>query len=469
MLETVIQGGLVIMPQGPCQADLGIGADGRIHALALPGTLSGKHVVSAEGLIVLPGGVDPHVHINMRFSEIQKTTDDFFTGTLPAALGGTTTLVEFAIPRAGETTLDALERRYSEASGNAVVDYNFHAVVVRDRFGESLGELGQLASHGINSIKLFSAYCDTIGLDLGQIQTAMEHARTAQLLVLVHCETESLIQKGIADCVAAGNLTPHAHLLSRTALAEADAVRSICDLASEAGVPVYIVHVSSADGAAVVRERRQRGDRVLAETCTHYLYLDDMVYQQDGELWVCSPPIREHAHQEALWRGLQEGIFDLVSTDHNCFNRSQKGARKDDFRLIPNGLPSIEFRTPLLLSAALTGRLDWIRLARFLAEAPARIFGLWPRKGAIAVGADADFLLVDPTSETDLSSGHMATDYSPFMGITARGRILQTWLRGVCIAREGALQVEPGYGMKLFATQHSGQPLPVAQSSPGER
>jgi dihydropyrimidinase len=460
MFDTVIQGGLVVFPQGPCQADLAVGSDGRFHAIALPGTLTGKHVVSAEGLVVLPGGIDPHVHINMQFSAIQKTTDDFFTGTMPAALGGTTTLVEFAIPRAGETTLEALERRYREAKGNAVVDYNFHACVVRDRFAESITELAQLPARGITTVKLFSAYCDTIGLDLGQIQTAMEACRSAQQLVLVHCETESLIQKGIADCVAAGNLSPYAHLLSRSSLAESDAVRSICDLAAATNVPVYIVHVSSAEGAAVVRERRMRGEQVYAETCTHYLYLDDATYKRsDGELWICSPPIREHHHQEALWRGLNDGTFDIISTDHNCFNRSQKGARHDDFRLVPNGLPSVEFRTPLLLSAVHDGRLDWTNLVRFMSEAPARIFGLWPRKGAIAVGADADFLLVDPSAETDLSVGHMATDYSPFMGISAQGRILQTWLRGICIARESTLQVEPGYGVRLMAHQHSTIPI----------
>jgi dihydropyrimidinase len=337
-----------------------------------------------------------------------------------------------------------------------VVDYNFHACVVRERFSESLTELAQLQSHGISTVKLFTAYCDTIGLDLGQIQTAMEICSAAQLLVMVHCETESLIQKGIADCVADGNLSPYAHLLSRPSLAEADAVRSVCDLAAASNVPVYIVHVSSADGAAVVCERRMRGERVYAETCTHYLFLDDSTYKRpDGELWVCSPPIRERKHQEALWKALEKGTFDLVSTDHNCFNRSQKAARRDDFRLIPNGLPSVEFRTPLLLSAVHDGRLDWTRLACFMAEAPARIFGIWPRKGAIAVGSDADFLLVDPSAETDLSAGHMATDYSPFVGITVPGRILQTWLRGICIARDGELQVEPGYGVRLMAKQHS--------------
>lgn len=454
MLDTVIQGGLVVFPQGPCRADLGIGEDGSFHAISVPGELTGKHTISAEGLIVLPGGVDPHVHINMQFSSIQKTTDDFYTGTLPAALGGTTTLVEFAIPRSGETTLDALERRYREAHGQAVVDYNFHACVVRDRFSESLTQLAQLPSHGISTVKLFSAYCDTIGLDLGQIQSAMEASRSAKQLVLVHCETESLIQKGIADCVAAGNLSPYAHLLSRSSLAEADAIRSICDLAAEVNVPVYIVHVSSANGAAVVRERRLHGEHVYAETCTHYLFLDDSTYKRpDGELWVCSPPIRSHDHQEALWTGLHNGTFDIVSTDHNCFNRSQKAARRDDFRLIPNGIPSVEFRTPLLLSSALVGQLDLTTLARITAETPARIFGFWPRKGAIAVGSDADFILVDPSAETDLSLGHMATDYSPFVGITTRGRILQTWLRGVCIASDGALHVEPGYGVRLMAHQ----------------
>lgn len=462
MLETVVRGGLVILPQGPGRVDLGIDEHGTFCAIAAPGELTGKHIVAADGLIVLPGAIDPHVHIATQFGEA-KTCDDFYTGTLPAALGGTTTLVEFAIPQPGETTVDALERRYQEASGQAVIDYNFHACIVRESYGESLTELAGLRKQGISTVKVFSAYCDTIGLTQGQIHTVLEACSHAGLLVLVHCETEGLIQEGIARQVSANNLSPYAHAVSRSALAEADAMRSVCDLAADVGAPVYIVHVSSAEGAATIRERRMRGQQVFAETCTHYLFLDDAVYTRpEGELWVCSPPIRSRNHQAALWQGLWNGTFDLVSTDHNCFNRQQKVAHRQDFRMIPNGLPGVEFRMPLLLSAVHEGRLDWTRLAQLTSEAPARVLGLWPRKGLIGIGSDADFVLVDPESETDLSVGHMATDYSPFAGIRARGRVHQTWLRGTCLVRDGMMQVEPGYGVRLAAREDASKNIGIS-------
>jgi dihydropyrimidinase len=449
MFETVIRGGLVILPHGPGRVDLGIGADGTFHAIASPSELEGKRIIDADGLVVLPGGIDPHVHIKMEFSKIQKTIDDFYTATVPAAMGGTTSIVEFAIPMEGETTQQALSRRYEEAAGMSVIDYNFHSVVVGHTFAESLAHLEHVREQGIGTVKVFSAYSDSIGLTLGQIQTVMRICNQQGLLPLVHSETESLILRGIADQVERNNLVPHAHLEARTTLAEADAIRSICDMAADADVPVFIVHVSSADGSAIIHERRQQGQKVYAETCTQYLFLDDSVfYRPHGELWICSPPIRTKEHQKALWKEIQRGTFDLVSTDHNSFTREQKALHSDDFRKVPNGLPGLEFRMPILISAVLEGRLTWQQLAQLTAEGPARVFGMLPHKGIIGVGYDADFLLVDPAGETDLSIGHMATDYSPYEGI-ARGRIQQTWVRGTCLINDGELQVEKGYGAKL--------------------
>jgi dihydropyrimidinase len=281
------------------------------------------------------------------------------------------------------------------------------------------------------------------------------------MTLFVHAETDSLIQEGVAAAARAGHLGPDGHAASRSPLAEADAIRSIADLARDAGARVYFVHVSSAPSVAVLRELQHRGDPVLAETCPHYLFLDEAVYgQADGGRWICSPPIRSAEHRAALWGGLADGVLDTVSSDHNCFDRAQKGNPGTDFREVPNGLPGIETRLPLLIGAALEGRLTWDRLAQVAAEAPARILGLWPRKGSLSVGADADIVLVDPAAETVLGGGHMATDFSPYEGRTVRGRIISVLRRGRRVVLDGELDAAPGSGAWLPITDAPALPIP---------
>jgi dihydropyrimidinase len=448
MLDTVIRGGLVVTPSQIEQLDIGI-ADGVFAAIARPGELTGIKEVAAAGMVVLPGGVDPHVHIATRFGQAM-TLDDFATGTVPAAHGGTTTIVEFAIPRDAESAAGGVARRHREAAGQAVVDYAFHAVVTGNNFEKSIDELPRLRDDGIGTVKVFSAYLDTVGLSIGQIHRVLQASVGTGMLVMVHCETESLIREGIAEVVALGDLSPRGHARSRPSLAEADAIRTVCDLAADVNGPVYIVHISSAAGAAVVADSKADGRVVFGETCPQYLFLDDTVYERpDAELWVCSPPIRPPSDSAGLWRGIDLGTIDIVATDHNCFDRRQKAAGRADFRTIPNGLPGIEFRIPLLVDAVLGGRLTWRLLARIAAEAPARAMGLWPRKGAIAVGSDADFSIVDPTGSTDLGRSHMATDYSPFSNTVVDGFIAQTWVRGGCIVHGGEFVGKIGCGLYL--------------------
>ncbi|TMK19811.1 MAG: dihydropyrimidinase, partial [Actinobacteria bacterium] len=229
-----------------------------------------------------------------------------------------------------------------------------------------------------------------------------------------------------------------------------DAIRSIAHLARDTGATVYFVHVSGALSVASLAKMRARGGRILAETCPHYLFLDASVYDApDGERWICSPPIRSAEHRVALWDALTAGVIDTVASDHNCFDIAQKASHRADFRTVPNGLPGIEHRLPLLVDAAIAGRLGWERLMQVSCEAPARVLGLWPHKGALVVGADADLVLVDPASHTDLGAGHMATDYSPYQGMSVSGRIERVYRRGQLVVADGDLRAGRGSGAWL--------------------
>jgi dihydropyrimidinase len=458
-LATVIRGPSLATGEGRRHADIGIGDDGRIAALGAPGSLSAPRVVDAAGLTAVPGGVDLHVHIATFFGGT-TTRDDFHSGTAAALFGGTTTIAQFAIPRPGETSAQAVARTRDEARPDAVSDYAIHGCVVRESYEASLDELGALAANGVGTVKIFSAYTDQIGLSLDRIGRLLARAADAGITVFVHAETDELVRDGIRDAVAAGQTGPMGHARSRTPHAEEDAIRAIADLAAAAGASAYFVHVSSAPSVATLAERRARGERLFAETCPHYLFLDEAVYRQpDGQRWICSPPIRSAEHRDALWDGLRSGVVDAVSSDHNCFDLGQKGPRGSDFRDVPNGLPGVEHRLPLLVSAAIEGRLTWERMVQVSAETPARILGLWPRKGALAVGSDADVVLVDEAGTTELGPGHMASDYSPYAGMRVRGRIQAVWRRGEPVVTDGALRAERG----------SGEWLPVRAGAMGWR
>jgi dihydropyrimidinase len=444
-IEVVLRGLDAVLPHGRAPVDIGIGG-GRIRAIAEPGMLGGADVVDAAGLIALPGGLDLHVHIATFFGGT-TTRDDFFSGTAAALQGGTTTIAQFAIPRPGETSLEAIDRTRIEAATLAAADVVVHGAVVKETFVESLARLAELPGVGVGTVKIFSAYTDVIGLTLGQIHRLLETAAAAGITVFVHAETDDLIREGIDGAVERGELGPVGHALSRTPLAEADAIRTISRLADDVGATVYFVHVSAAESTHVLAGLRASGEHVYAETCPHYLFLDAAVYAgAAGQRWICSPPIRSAEHREALWSAVRSGVIDTVSSDHNCFDTAQKDPGRGDFRAVPNGLPGIEHRLPLLIGAAIDGDLEWVRLAEISSAAPARILGLWPRKGALAVGSDADIALIDPAGRTDLGSSNMPTDFLAYAPRAVSGRVHSVYRRGELVVRDGELLAQPGSG-----------------------
>jgi dihydropyrimidinase len=450
LFDVTVSGGTIVTEAGLLPADIGI-QDGRIAAIGRPGTLApGQTTIDAKGRHVLPGLVDAHVHVNLALGEF-TTRDSFAEATLAAAYGGTTTIIEFAIPSQDETPRDAIERRKQEAAGECFVDYSFHVTVARSLPDAILADVPALVAEGFPTFKAFTVYRDLVMVELGDVRALMQQLARHNGLILVHAETASIIERAIAQCVAQGETGPAFHPISRPPIAEIDTVRSVIGLAEETRCPVWFVHLSTAAAPGLLAEARTRRLPVYGETCPQYLVLDQSLYAgEDGERFVCSPPVRQAEDREALWRGLAQGSVQMVNTDHCCYDTEQKLLHRDFFPAMPNGLPGVETRLRLMLTAGhASGRLDLCRIAQLLATNPARMTGLYPRKGAIAVGADADLVLVDLEREGTIRAAdlHMATDYTPYEGMRYRGDAVATIARGRMIIDNGRVTGERGQGM----------------------
>src|SRR5712671_3832788 len=459
--DTLIVNGTVVTATDTSRADVAI-SGGRVVALgeSLPRE-NCKQIFDAKGKYVLPGGIDVHTHLDMPFGGT-TSADDFETGTRAAAFGGTTTLIDFAIQYKGQGLRTAFDAWMQKASSKAVADYGFHCIIT-DLPDAQLAEMPQLVREGITSFKLFMAYPGVFMLDDASIFKAMRTSAKAGAMVCMHAENGGAIDVIVRQALAEGKTGPKYHALTRPTTAEAEATGRAIALAEMADAPVYIVHLSCNDALEKVREARDRGLPVYAETCPQYLYLslENMDAPGfEGAKYVFTPPLREKWHQEKLWKGLKHDHLQVVSTDHCpfCF-KEQKELGVGDFTKIPNGGPGIEHRLSLIYTGGVHGkRLSPNRFVEIVSTAPAKLFGLYPRKGTITVGSDADLVIFDPNHEETISAKthHMRVDYSMFEGIRTTGAPRTVLSRGRTVIDGGKFVGRPGSGQFLRRQTYSG-------------
>ncbi len=457
-MSLLIEKGTVVLENEVRQTDIFVQGE-RIAALgpkAADMATADSHcdVLDAEGLIILPGAIDGHTHLDMPFLDF-ASTDDFFTGTRAALLGGTTCIVDYA--EQAETLAAGLQTWKKRAEGKAVADYGFH-MTIKHLSSEVLDEMEAMVAAGVVSFKVFMAYPGRMMLEDEEIEQVMRRAAELGAVVNIHAEDGILIEDLIRRTKRAKATDPIDHALTRPSVGEARAVDRAIKLAKATGAHLVVVHISCAQAAALVAEAKADGLPVHGETCPHYLWLEQRKLKDQGlqgAVYICSPPLRDVTHMNALWQGLTRGEIEMVGTDHCPFNlagHKDRGLRPDgsfDFTKVPGGLPGIETRLLLLYAGGvLTGRFDLVRLARITATGPARIFGLAPQKGAIREGADADLVVLDPDGLTSLDAEdlHMNVDHSPYEGMRVEGSIEFVLSRGELVVEARRFKGQPGRG-----------------------
>lgn len=444
--DLVITNGTIVTARDIFQADLAI-TGSKITAIGNNLSSSGERSIDAAGMYLLPGGIDVHTHLDMPTGGI-VTSDDFYSGTVAAAFGGTTTIIDFANQRKGESLTRTAEAWQERARGKAVIDYSFH-ITVADFNDRVEAEIPLMISKGYTSFKLFTTYeglrvSDEVFLKM--LALTREHGG----LVCTHAENYYMIDYLAKGFLKEGKREPIFHALSRPPVAEAEATSRVIKLAQVVGAPIYIVHLSCREALAEVNRAREQGLPVMAETCPQYLLLSQELYEHpEGAKYVMSPPLRQSENQPVLWEALNRGSLQVVATDHCPFNyRGQKDVA-DSFDKIPNGNPGIETRMSLLYGFGVNqGNLGLSKVAAITATNPAKIFGLYPQKGTLAVGSDADIVIYDPNQERTLSIGmlHENVDYTPYEGMKVKGYPLMTLSRGEVIVDKGQFQGCAGRG-----------------------
>jgi dihydropyrimidinase len=449
-MRTVIKNGRVVTAVDDYNADILI-EDGTIAMIAKSIDADADRIIDAKGRLVIPGGIDPHTHMELPFGGT-SASDTFETGTRAAAFGGTTTIIDFAVQYKGQTLQEAIDAWHAKADGKTSIDYGFH-LICTDLPDERLGEMRRMIDQGVSSFKLFMAYPGVFLVDDGTIYKAMRTAGEHGGLICMHAENGVVIDVIVKQAIARGETAPKYHALTRPTKAEAEGVHRAIALAEIANTAVYIVHLSCDDSLQEVTRARDMGVPAYAETCPQYLFLDYGVYEQpgfEGAKYVMTPPIRDKFNQEKLWRGLQFNDLQVVSTDHCpfCF-KEQKELGKADFSKIPNGGPGVENRMSLVYNGGVaSGRISVNRFVEIVSTNAAKIFGLFPKKGTIAVGSDADIVIFDPNEEMTISAKthHMNVDYSCYEGWKVRGVTKTVLSRGEVVIDEGTYVGKTGRG-----------------------
>ena len=455
-MRVLVEGGRIVTATQDYIADILI-EDGRIRAVGGFDGVEADETIDASGHLVFPGGIDPHTHLDTPVAGT-VISDDFDSGTRAAAVGGTTTVVDFAIQEKGADPRSSLMQWHAMADGKAAVDYAFHQIIT-DLPDSMLPSLDGLIDEGVTSFKLFMAYPNAWMLDDGAIFKAMRRTAENGGFIMLHCENGYAIEALVQDSLARGDSDPIFHARTRPAIAEDEATRRGIALAEMAGVPVYVVHMSSAGAVQAMAEARDRGVRAYAETCPHYLLLTDERLAEpnfQGANYVCSPPLRSAKHHDPLWNGLKVGDLQAVGTDHAPFFFEQRQVGRDDFSKIPNGLPGIEWRVGLLYHyGVVEGRISLNRFVEITSTNTAKLFGLYPRKGEIAPGSDADLVVFDPDGSTTLSSATQVTncDYNPYEGSVLQGAIRVVLLRGKVVVRGGHYVAPRPHGAFVRSTE----------------
>ncbi|HWS52662.1 MAG TPA: dihydropyrimidinase [Pyrinomonadaceae bacterium] len=452
MAKTIIRNGRVVTAVDDYKADILIEGE-TVSVIGARLDMEADRVIDAAGKLVIPGGIDPHTHMELPFGGTQAS-DDFRTGTVAAAHGGTTTIIDFAVQHKGQALREGLDAWHAKAEGKCAIDYGFH-LITTDLEDERVAELHRVMDEGVTSFKLFMAYPGVFLVDDATIFRAMSAAGERGGLICMHAENGVVINEIIKRALAEGRTAPKYHALTRPTVAEAEGVHRAIRISEMAGSPVYIVHLSCADALEQVREARDRGLPAFAETCPQYLFLSVEDYGEDfeGAKYVMTPPLREKWNQAELWKGLRTDDLQVISTDHCPFcMKEQKELGRGDFSKIPNGAPGVEHRMSLIHDGGVVGnRISLNRFVELTSTAAAKMFGLFPRKGTIAVGSDADIVVFDPGREQTISAAthHMNVDYSAYEGRKVRGAVETVLSRGRVVVEGGEFRGRAGDGRFL--------------------